>query len=151
MDALTFLALLCLASQVSELAGDPDHPGTIRNRQTWIPQAWREAEQRAEEMLQSNPLSYERTSSMFEDEVPRSPSFAAGTYRGKADKGLLYDLQAVVVHRGTASSGHYHASIRDCLKEVNTKYCTVCGKELGSGPCPSLGKCVCCCCCCCCC
>ncbi|CAN0091577.1 unnamed protein product, partial [Ascophyllum nodosum] len=104
-------------SQVSELAGDPDHPGTIRNRQKWIPQAWREAEQRAGEILQSNPLSssYERTSSMFEDEVPRSPSIA-GTYKGEAGKGqqrLFYDLQAVVVHRGTTTPPSGTASRRD--------------------------------------
>ncbi|CAM9263779.1 unnamed protein product, partial [Hapterophycus canaliculatus] len=30
---------------------------------------------------------------------------------------LVYDLLAVVVHRGSAYSGHYHALIRDCLHE----------------------------------
>lgn len=31
---------------------------------------------------------------------------------------LIYDLQAVVVHRGSAHHGHYHAMIRDGLDEV---------------------------------
>lgn len=37
---------------------------------------------------------------------------------GTGGGGLVYDLLAVVVHRGSAYSGHYHALIRDCLQEV---------------------------------
>jgi Ubiquitin carboxyl-terminal hydrolase len=33
------------------------------------------------------------------------------------DDGNLYDLFSVVIHKGNAYSGHYHAYIRDCLNE----------------------------------
>ncbi|CAB1098166.1 unnamed protein product [Ectocarpus sp. CCAP 1310/34] len=34
-------------SQVPELAGDPEVPGTCRNRQKWVPQAWNDAQAEA--------------------------------------------------------------------------------------------------------
>lgn len=36
--------------------------------------------------------------------------------------GLVYDLLAVVVHRGSAYSGHYHAFIKDSLQEVRAPF-----------------------------
>lgn len=111
--------------QVAELAGDPDTPGTCRNRQRWVPQAWKEAEQQAGDILQPSTLSSEgeREAAMFGVEerngVLRGGGGGQGSKGEGADKGLVYDLLSVVVHRGSAYSGHYHAFIRDCLEEVS--------------------------------
>lgn len=47
---------------------------------------------------------------------------------GREGGGMVYDLLAVVVHRGSAYSGHYHALIRDCLQEVRSE-----GEARGGG------------------
>lgn len=84
--------------------------------------------------------SDEREAAKFEAEKGRTGVSAAGWGGGGGGKGkgvttagnegagggngrgggggMVYDLLAVVVHRGSAYSGHYHALIRDCLQEV---------------------------------
>lgn len=128
--------------QVPELAGDPEVPGTCRSRQKWVPQAWKDAEQEGGKMQSAPPLasSDQRRAAKFDDaakigggggrsggrgtaggDVGGGGSGGEGTQKkGAAGEGrdLVYDLLAVVVHRGSAYSGHYHALIRDCLQEV---------------------------------
>lgn len=110
-----------------ELAGDPDAPGTCRNRQKWVPQAWKEAEQQAGAILKPSPLSSkdDREAAKFVDGVRNGvcregigEGDGAGAGGDGGQQGLVYDLLSVVVHRGSAYSGHYHAFIRDCLQEV---------------------------------
>lgn len=128
-----------------ELAGDADTPGTCRNRQKWVPQAWIEAKEQAEDVLKPRCLrsKEERAAASFGDEVSCGPAgvgkggvrggggvcagaqggVQGGVGEGEGEggaggQGLVYDLLSVVVHRGSAYSGHYHAFIRDCLHEV---------------------------------
>lgn len=35
------------------------------------------------------------------------------------DNGEKYEISSILLHRGDAYSGHYHAFIRDTLKEGN--------------------------------
>jgi Ubiquitin carboxyl-terminal hydrolase len=48
--------------------------------------------------------------------TPQQPPQQQHTTVSDAD-GNLYDLFSVVIHKGNAYSGHYHAYIRDCLNE----------------------------------
>eukprot|EP00752_Nemacystus_decipiens_P001274 g1270.t1 len=122
-------------SQVPELAGDPEVPGTCRHRQKWVPQAWEEAVQEGGKMQSAPPLASndQRQAVKFDDDAKvedgRGITSGGGGGCGEEGKGernggaaengqdLVYDLLAVVVHRGSAYSGHYHALIRDCLQE----------------------------------
>eukprot|EP00903_Cladosiphon_okamuranus_P007250 g7034.t3 len=113
-------------SQVPELAGDLEVPGTCRNRQKWVPQAWKDAEQEGGKMQSAPPLASndQRRAARFDDAAKvedgpasRDRGGGGGGGSGKGGEGLVYDLLAVVVHRGSAYSGHYHALIRDCLQE----------------------------------
>lgn len=109
---------------------------------------WKEASCEAENVLERAPLSdsEERAAARFGDEAllannalresagydlvgkgnrrEQEVNYKAvnGTSTGhKNDSeslGLVYDLLGVVVHRGTAYSGHYHALIKDSLQEV---------------------------------
>lgn len=95
-----------------------------------MPQAWKEAEKEAGDVLEPSPASSEddRRAARLAVEMQSRPNDWKGAGTGKGgggggggeggDNGLMYDLLAVVVHRGSAYSGHYHALIRDCLQEV---------------------------------
>ncbi len=154
MPRVTFSPLeiaLCrtkTARKVPALAGDPEVSGTCRNRQTWVPQAWKDAEAECGSM-QLAPLRgngdgrAQGQAPAFDDasavrvrreggggeEKAGAPGSGGVGGAGGGDGGatgggggqdLLYDLLAVVVHRGSAYSGHYHALIRDCLQEVRS-------------------------------
>lgn len=108
-------------SQVPDLAGDPDEPGTYRNRQRWIPQAWEDAKRQAKDVLETTPLSHsgDSASAMFEGEASPFVEEKGMGVGGGEGNGLVYDLHSVVIHRGSAYSGHYHAFIRDCQNEVS--------------------------------
>ena len=103
-----------------------------------MPQAWKDAEQEGGKMQSAPPLAGndQRLAAQFDDDTKADdghrPSRCSGGGGGGGEgerkghggggggKGgdLVYDLLAVVVHRGSAYSGHYHALIRDCLQEV---------------------------------
>lgn len=111
-------------------------PGTCRNRQKWVPQAWNDAVEEGGVILESSLLASndeQRQAAKFEAGEGRDAACGGGQGKkkgvttghggvgaggGEGEGGSVYDLLAVVVHRGSAYSGHYHALIRDCLQEV---------------------------------
>lgn len=42
-----------------------------------------------------------------------------GPYIEEEAQNLIYDLTAVIIHRGNAHGGHYHAYFRDLLDEAD--------------------------------
>lgn len=104
-----------------------------------MPQAWKEAEQEAGDVIEPSPASAadDRRAARVAVEMRSGVGWkgagggkkaggeggkvgarVGGGGGGDGGSGLMYDLLAVVVHRGSAYSGHYHALIRDCLQEV---------------------------------
>lgn len=86
-----------------------------------MPQAWNDAQAEAIRLQTSlAATSDQREAAKLEGDGGRAAGGnAAGLRReGEGEGGLVYELLAVVVHRGSAYSGHYHALIRDFLQEV---------------------------------
>ena len=61
-----------------------------------------------------NVESGERTKIEDPCSFPLEHDFGAHTEDGKR---AMYELRAVVIHRGAAHSGHYHAYIKDCASQ----------------------------------
>lgn len=95
-------------------------PGTCRNRQKWVPQAWNDAQEEAITLQSSLAATSDHgQAAKFDGDGGRAAGVGDGMRREEdGGGGLVYELLAVVVHRGSAYSGHYHALIRDCLQEV---------------------------------
>lgn len=102
-----------------------------------MPQAWKDAEAHAQAVYERSLSRDERAAASSLDEmlmIRRTSSSSSSSGGGggggeggsgraatREEGGLVYDLLAVVVHRGSAYSGHYHAFIKDSLQEVSIR------------------------------